>query len=384
MAVIGKNGMGFTRRFKFISCAVGSLLILTTSIGNASEPVSFLGFDPEAMSEESKAGLEEIFSGRMFNNAMPVAAIEVMGKMRKPPKEKVDLGYDPSTPEGQYYSGSNLPAPQWRPAGLSLGQTMFERNGAKLTNGNCFSCHAGMVNGQVVAGLGNNRVLPGSRERPKMGKMGMAMMMSALKTDAEKKEFKDLMTAAENTSLTTPEAPSRGDHFGPFAVWSVGAHFADPEKSGLQNSTEQTELVKLVETTMVPPVDPMPWWLMKYKKRSYWYSDSTPHSAKDFALNFTSVHPEVNENHAAHVESTAKALAFAAKRNHRFIHNRWMPNWSSKVLICFMVAPNRSTEKALSLARRVMVPTQKRTQILTLEFQGRGMSPTTTQTSSAM
>ena len=258
MAVIGKNGMGFTRRFKSISCAVGSLLILTTSIGIASEPVSFLGFDPEAMSEESKAGLEEIFSGRLFNNAMPVAAIEVMGKMRKPPKEKVDLGYDPNTPEGQYYSGSNLPAPEWRPAGLSLGQTMFERNGAKLTNGNCFSCHAGMVNGQVVAGLGNNRVLPGNRERPKMGKMGMAMMMSALKTDAEKKEFKDLMTAAENTSLTTPEAPSRGDHFGPFAVWSVGAHFADPENSGLQNSTEQTELVKLVETTMVPPVAALP------------------------------------------------------------------------------------------------------------------------------
>jgi cytochrome c peroxidase len=51
--------------------------------------------------------------------------------------------------------------------------------------------------------------------------------------------------------------------------------------------------------------------LMKYKTRDYWYGDGAPDDAGHFAFNFTGTGEEANEKHRAHVESTAKVLAYA-------------------------------------------------------------------------
>jgi hypothetical protein len=104
---------------------------------------------------------------------------------------------------------------------------------------------------------------------------------------------------------------TRGDNFGPYAVWRLGAQLADPANEGMVVAKEKTELETLFESVELPPVDPMPWWLMKYKKLDYWYADAGIHDAASFSINFTTAHPEMNAHHADHVKVVAKALAFA-------------------------------------------------------------------------
>ncbi len=132
-------------------------------------------------------------------------------------------------------------------------------------------CHAGMVNGQVVAGMANNHI---NQSDPR-------------------------------------NVRTRGDNFGPYAVWRLGARLDDPANKGLTLASKSTELDKIFESLPLPPVDPMPWWLMKYKKKDYWYADAAPTDAGSFSINFTTPHAEMNEHHLDHVQSVAKALAFA-------------------------------------------------------------------------
>ena len=107
------------------------------------------------------------------------------------------------------------------------------------------------------------------------------------------------------------KARTRGDNFGPYEVWRLGTRLVDPAKEGLVVAKEKTELQRLLESIELPPVDPMPWWLMKYKRLNYWYADGGSYSAANFSINFTTPHPEMNAHHADHVKTVAKALAFA-------------------------------------------------------------------------
>jgi hypothetical protein len=145
------------------------------------------------------------------------------------------------------------------------------RNGVEHANINCFTCHAGVVHGQVVAGLTNNHV---NQSDPK-------------------------------------QIRTRGDNFGPYAVWHMGTQLLDPATKGLELASETTDLERLFESAQLPPVDAMPWWLMKYKKKDYWYADAAPSDAGSFSINFTTPHEDMNAHHAEHVKSVAKALAFA-------------------------------------------------------------------------
>ena len=87
-----------------------------------------------------------------------------------------------------------------------------------MVNINCFTCHAGVVNGQVVAGLGNSHI---NQSQPN-------------------------------------KVRTRGDNFGPYEVWRVGARFADPKKQGMELASGQTELQSLIDSLDLPPVDPSP------------------------------------------------------------------------------------------------------------------------------
>ena len=155
--------------------------------------------------------------------------------------------------------------------GFALGESAITRNDSQHLTINCFMCHAGMVNGQVVAGMANNHI---NQSDPR-------------------------------------NVRTRGDNFGPYAVWHMGARLDDPANKGLTLASKKTDLEKIFEATPLPPVDPMPWWLMKYKKKDYWYADAAPTDAGSFSINFTTPHAEMNEHHLDHVQSVAKALTFA-------------------------------------------------------------------------
>jgi mono/diheme cytochrome c family protein len=217
--------------------------------------------------------LQDIFAGRCFHNAVPVAAARLMA--RAVAATQKDLGYDRESPEGRFYAAGRLPSPADRPAGAAagfgLGESVFVRSGAEVVNLNCFACHAGVVNGQVVAGLGNNHI--------------------------NQSDARHLRT--------------RGDNFGPYAVWRLGAQLVDPANEGMVVGKQKSELESLLDSLELPPVDPMPWWLMKYKKLDYWYADAGIHDAAAFSINFTTAHPQMNAHHAQHVQTVANALAFA-------------------------------------------------------------------------
>lgn len=264
-----------TAKASIKKCALAVLLAIVTTTGFASEPLTFYGFDKSTQSPASQEGMEEIYSGRLFQGGIPVATARLMLSAMAGPKKS--LGYDPDTPEGKFYASGRFPSPPDRTigadssAGFGLGECVFGPDGKQMVIFNCFTCHAGVVNGQVVAGLGNNHV---NQSDPKR-----------LRT--------------------------RGDNFGPYSVWRLAAKLVDPAKEGLTISNKKTELEALMDSVELPPVDPMPWWLMKYKKKDYWYADAGIHDAASFSINFTTIHPEMNAHHDEHVKSVAKALAFA-------------------------------------------------------------------------
>jgi len=249
-----------------VICTIAILLAFTTSVGHAAEPLTYYGFDKASHTAAAQEGLEEIFAGRLFHEATPIAEVPVSEK---------GLGYNMDSTEGKFYALGRLPSPPSRTAGaaagIGLGESVFVRNRVQMVNINCFTCHAGVVNGQVVAGLTNNHV---NQSDPK-------------------------------------KLRTRGDNFGPYAVWSLNAQLVDPAKEGLVLAKEKTKLLTMIESLELPPVDSMPWWLMKYKKNDYWYADAAPHDAASFSINFTTAHLEMNAHRAEHVKSVAKALAFA-------------------------------------------------------------------------
>ena len=254
-----------------------AVLLASARLGFAFEPLSYYGFDGTKQSEASRAGMEEIFAGALFHQALPTANARLM--LRALAASGKSLGYDPASPEGKFYASGRFASPPDRQQGVDadfgLGESVFDRDGVEMVNINCFTCHSGVVNGQVVAGLGNNHI---NQSDPKR-----------LRT--------------------------RGDNFGPYAVWRLGAKLVDPAEQGLVVAKGKTELEKLLDSGELPPVDPMPWWLMKYKTKDYWYADAGPNDASSFSINFTTAHDAMNEHHADHVESVAKALTFARETN---------------------------------------------------------------------
>ena len=276
--------------------------------------LEYLGFDEAQLSDEASEGLREIFSGRMFYSAVPLSFSKALDDAAAAEMDR--LGYDPSTADGRFFRNGSLPSPPTRDADpeVSLGEVVFEREGVELKGINCFACHSGVVNGQVVAGLGSNTVMQ-SPPRPE-GTEGpnMFQIMAGL-TPAEQQVVAEAMGESYAVNPLTPERTSRGDNFGPFGVWARGAALEDPENKGLVVSAEKTELTDIIENNMTPPVNPMPWWLMKYKTFDYWYGDGNPYDAGHFSFNFTGTSANVNDIHGDHVASTAKALAFARETN---------------------------------------------------------------------
>ena len=298
---------------------VAALLIALLILANgaaviAAEPLTYYGFDEDAYSAEAVAGLEAIYSGHCFHNGLPTRAIMVLATTRRSSKGQRGLG--PGSTKGQFYTNGSSPSPPTRKSGKApgagLGNSVFTRNNTMLGNFNCFDCHAGVVHGQVVAGLGNAYInQPLAYQAISQTIAAADQLSSMMGTEAEKKELTDMISFLKGVSANFKFAKTRGDNFGPYPVWRMGANLVDPEHQGMMVGDVKTELSKMFDATQLPPVDPMPWWLMKYKETDYWYADANPYDAAHFSGNFTTPHPEVNENRAEHVKTVAKALALA-------------------------------------------------------------------------
>jgi mono/diheme cytochrome c family protein len=265
-----------TRRdlgIRILCLGIGLTFTLAATATRAAQPVTFYGFDEAGLSPEAAQGLHEIFAGKLFNFGIPVKGAKMV--MQSQNNFQKELGFEPNSEAARFFVNGRLPSPATRQEGVdeafALGNSVFDRDGVPTVNINCFECHAGVVNGQVVAGLGNSHI---NQSDPR-------------------------------------KARTRGDNFGPYEVWRLGARLAEPEKNGMVLAKGRTELQALIDSQELPPVDPMPWWLMKYKEWNYWYGDGGSHNAANFSINFTVPQPDMNARRAEHVQIVAKALAFA-------------------------------------------------------------------------
>ena len=228
----------------------GLLIVVTSMMSFAKEPTSsnerslntpsleYLGFDEAHLSDRASEGLREIFSGRMFYSAMPLSFMRAVDAAAAAEKDK--LGYDPTTADGKFFRNGSLPSPRTRDVDpeISLGEVVFERDGVELQGINCFACHSGVVNGQVVAGLGSNTVMQ-SPPRPEGTESPNMLQILAALNPAEQQVVAEAMGGSYAVSPLTPERTSRGDNFGPFGVWAHGAALEDPENKGLAVSAER-------------------------------------------------------------------------------------------------------------------------------------------------
>ena len=265
-----------TRAAGVIAVAVCSSVFFSSVYSDKNEfSVKFYGFDRDGYSAAGQEGLDQILSGTMFDLALPMSGLYFQQAIAEGKAD--ELGYDPTSVAGKFYSEGALPSPT-EDAGspINLGLSRLEREGVEYASPNCFACHAGVVNGVVVAGLASNSVI----QRPT-----------------------DLTDVRGNVV--------RGDNYGQYAAWNLAARLADPANTGLLTTEEETPLKELMRNTTRPPIQAMPWWTMKYKVRDYWYGDGNPYDAAHFSLNFSIGNERVNDRHADHVADTAKALAFA-------------------------------------------------------------------------
>jgi cytochrome c peroxidase len=289
------------------------------------ERATFKGFDGARItSPAAKRGLDKVFAGRGFHVALPTASLRAaerlghIAEFARGTPERVGL----DTAQRRYAAYGKLPSPPGRnaPRDTPLGTSIFERRGVELTNTNCFSCHAGTVRGQVVAGLGNHDVdqVPQLADLQKLIKAELILKADAalrpLTILREVEELNDFFANAKGTVVPTYRfAEARGDNMGPFAVWKRLSRLENPSAKGLEelDLDERTARDDLFESVILPAVDPQPWWTRKYRTTNYAWAESSAHVAAHFAFNFTTPHDDVNTNHAEHVADIADILEFA-------------------------------------------------------------------------
>lgn len=268
--------------------------------------LAFFGFG-----DGTDPGLRAILDGRDFSYGLPAKLYDRVAK---------DLDED-----AQWRVFGNLPSPPWREtpyvtAPLPLGQSVFVRKGAAVVNQNCLACHAGVVAGQVVAGLGNLHVDAVSfREEAErlVDQWDRPLKKALLKLLLRPREMRALGGYVDHLkTIVLPSvrhAEARGDNQGPWVVWRLIARMLDPANGfALAPTGATTELEDLLDREL-PTVRPNPWWRLKYKKRAFWTTDVSPHSYATFALNLMDPAPDNTETFPARMDRTAEQLDFARR-----------------------------------------------------------------------
>lgn len=290
--------------------------------------LQYYGLDSDKLSSEASKGLEYLLSGMAFHAAVPKSTVNLLeGILDKVPEA---LLVRTDTAEGRFKAFGRLPSYPAReavPAGFPLDLNILKRkspydgNTYEFVNHNCFQCHAGVVNGLVVPGLANAHIDQASiLDFSNAVSQYYSLPARPKHTSFEEEVLSEFML--ENESKIKPafkSAKTRGDNYGSYAVWNNLARWIDPETAGLktwpiQESSSYDKYVKndKGEYIEVPTVIPNDWWLLKYKDSIYRYADFVDQEkqAAHFAINFTSIHSEVNFHHPRHVAIIQKILAF--------------------------------------------------------------------------
>ncbi len=290
------------------------------------ESLGEFGFTPA--DPQAKLGLEYIFAGRGFRLFVPDELFTKLITFDRR-RQWVVYGNAPS-PRSRAFGGDDTSG---KDVGLSYAS--MEKDGDRYISFTCFQCHAGLVAGRLIAGVGNahidqyallqdlsefKKVLDFYERRTGLGK---ALIDLVGELSDEKKEHLRYFSLYSETILrpALKGASARGDDYGPFPVWQLMARMKDPSKTGFDvhdfddSTSELKKREALVSRIPLGPVDRRPWWLRKHDTKSYVYGDTLalPHAGKDFAINFTVPHKGHNETYAERSREISQILEFALR-----------------------------------------------------------------------
>lgn len=309
------------------------------------EPIDFsdlqeFGFDARdpAMTAEAREGLRTLFAGigfRMFVRDSLFTNLITLEEQRQwqvygnPPSPRSRRNLS-AIPGG---AGVEVRDARGINAGKDVGTSyaVLENNGKQYFSFTCFQCHAGVVAGMQVAGLGNSHIDQVALDdalgqykqfrdlyRNDLSSLGQGLLQLLVGFDEEDREHLKWFTLYSETILrpALKGARSRGDDFGPYPVWQLLTRFADPQNRGFDLrplDDGPNEVEALVAKTPLGPVDRRPWWLRKHDTKSYVYGDTLtePRAGKDFSINFFVPHAGANETYKERAQEIARILAFA-------------------------------------------------------------------------
>lgn len=279
--------------------------------------LEFIGFDPTE--QIAREGLESILRGDEYQFGIPQKVFK-MNFARFSKNKLWELGNIPSPSTDDYLTEFRREVNGFKK--LPLGLSSFERDGEKLINTNCFSCHAGVVAGQVIAGMPStnfdpyNQILQTnlvdklySNPNSFLQKLGRKILLNK-KQDAALRGFMDYYKAIVRHA--SRDAILRGDNSGPWVIWYTLAKMDDPENSLSIDIELKSEFEKTVLDMMsLPNVNPSPWWNLKYKSRSFWLADVSHHSPTTFSLNLLDQSEENIGTKEERIERSHKHLTYA-------------------------------------------------------------------------
>jgi cytochrome c553 len=298
--------------------------------------LSYHGFEPETV--EEKEGLDYLFSGKGFGKALPLKSIALAKTLKKIKNltrklKKQTLEKDLQKVPSEYWKDkfmlygvfpSPLTRPMFKGERLTIGKSVFKQDDKQYySNTNCFACHSGVVAGTVVAGLGNTHMdqhnrIEGAKSlfnivNSKAIKNTIGLLPKFRLSRREKKELADYI---EDTKLKSFDlfnrSKTRGENFAPYSIWRFSSKLKDPAQLGLATVSHKVDIGYdyLFKNGSLSPIDPNPWWNVKYKKSIYWYKDIGAYSDKNISLNFSSVHRNINTKHQDHMNSVKKILKY--------------------------------------------------------------------------
>lgn len=126
----------FAALLLFVACNTYRPLAVVAEVGGDSWKSQRLPATPQDTTGDPVAGFDYLIHGDYIGSGVP------LGIMQKAAKRM---------PEAQPYERNELNQ------GIPYMMTAFiASNGAAVANGNCFTCHAGKVNGELVVGLGDS------------------------------------------------------------------------------------------------------------------------------------------------------------------------------------------------------------------------------------
>ncbi len=337
-----------------------------------------------AQSKNAKRGLELIYQGRGFRpNGIPLAAVQKMYKLRPligfgdidlvAGRDQLKIyGKPPSPPtrtgglgeNGEDYSLVNSIVEiglcvdeKTKQEGMAIlpldefgdyshcqgtGGANSKLITTKVYQFNCFTCHAGILGNQVIAGSHSNHVdeyavamdlgllaenldpevegrfswmskvaLPDlSRLRRELAREVLGM------SDFDKRALDRFLDYAITQLVPTFKwAKTKGDNIGSMASYKgIGLLKPDGDISRTYSRTEFSPTDSKVfnnNRLRLPSVDANPWWNLKFKNYIFWTGDEAALSARQFIYAFTLQHDGMGLNPEEHTNRLATVLTYA-------------------------------------------------------------------------